>query len=388
MSFPTPSEKQGRVLWFSLTALAVAVLLALLGLLLWGLGFVINKLTPVLLPLAIAGILAYLLDPAVDFFERVLRIPRVRAIILVFFLALMLVLMLLAFVMPKIVVEAGDLLDKLPGYAKDFREKFSEWLAQSKLGSQAKHVWDSQVGENVQKWLTNAVPVASAWVFENLSRVASWAGYVIGLALVPVYIFYFLFEKAGISKGWTEYLPVRESRLKEELVFVLQSVNDCIVVFFRGQILVSMCTGMLLAIGWSFAGLKYAVVLGGMAAVLCIMPYIGATITLVTALVLAAVQFTHWTQFAGVLSVYVVVQLLEGFVYSPKIIGDRVGLHPVSIIIALMVGTTLLGGVLGGLLAIPLTAALRTLMFRYVWKRQDSAAEDAETRFEKQPKPS
>ncbi|MBM3876926.1 MAG: AI-2E family transporter [Verrucomicrobia bacterium] len=377
MAFPTPTEKQGRVLWFSLTALAVAVLLALLGLLLWGLGFVINKLTPVLLPLAIAGILAYLLDPAVDFFERALRIPRVRAIILVFFLALMLVLMLLAFVVPKIVVDAGDLLDKLPGYAKDFREKFSEWLAQSKLGSQAKHVWDLQAGENVQKWLTNAVPVASAWLIENLSRVASWAGYVIGLALVPVYVFYFLFEKAGIAKSWTEYLPVRESKLKKELVFVLQSVNDCIVVFFRGQILVSMCTGMLLAIGWSFAGLNYAVVLGGMAAVLCIMPYIGATITLVTALVLAAVQFTHWTQFAGVLSVYVVVQLLEGFVYSPKIIGDRVGLHPVSIIIALMVGTTLLGGVLGGLLAIPLTAALRTLMFRYVWRRQDSAAGDA-----------
>jgi len=370
MSFPAPSEKQGRVLWFSLTALAIAVLLALLGVLLWGLGFVINKLTPVLLPLAIAAILAYLLDPAVDFFERTLRIPRVRAIILVFFLAVMLVLMLLAFVVPKIVVEAGDLLDKLPGYAKDFREKFSEWLAQSRIGSQAKHVWDSQVGENVQKWLTNAVPVASAWLFENLSRVASWAGYVIGLALVPVYVFYFLFEKSGIAKSWTEYLPVRESKVKQELVFVLQSINDCIVVFFRGQILVSLCTGTLLAVGLSFAGLKYAVVLGVMAALLGIMPYIGATITLVTALVLAAVQFTHWTQFAGVVSVFVVVQLLEGFVYSPKIIGDRVGLHPVSIIIALMVGTTLLGGVLGGLLAIPLTAALRTLMFRYVWKRQ------------------
>jgi predicted PurR-regulated permease PerM len=64
------------------------------------------------------------------------------------------------------------------------------------------------------------------------------------------------------------------------------------------------------------------------------------------------------------------VQMLEGLVISPKIMGDRVGLHPLSIIIAIMVGTTLLGGVLGGILAIPVTAALRTIMFRYVWKRR------------------
>ncbi|MBI3875276.1 MAG: AI-2E family transporter [Verrucomicrobia bacterium] len=369
MSFPAPTERQARVLWFCVTALAVAVIAALIVLLLWGLGFVLDKLTPVLLPLAIATILAYLLDPAVDFFEHRLRIPRLRAIILVFFLAVMLVMMLLAFVLPKLVVEAGDLLDKLPDYSKAFRAKFSDWLAQSRLGVQAKQAWDAQVGENVQKWLADALPAASAWAFGQLGRIASWAGYFIGLALVPVYAFYFLLEKSAIQKSWTEYLPVRESLAKEELVFALRAINDCVVVFFRGQILVSLCSGTLLAIGLSFVGLNYAVLLGVMAALLGIVPYVGATITLVTALVLAAVQFNNLPHFAGVLGVFGIVQLLEGFVYSPKIIGNRVGLHPVVILIALMIGTTLLGGVLGGLLAIPMTAALRTLMFRYVWRK-------------------
>ena len=83
MSFPSPSEKQARVLWFSLTALAVAVLLALVGGLFWGFGWVIDKLSPVLLPLAVAGILAYLLDPVVDFFQR-RGVPRTRGIMIVF----------------------------------------------------------------------------------------------------------------------------------------------------------------------------------------------------------------------------------------------------------------------------------------------------------------
>jgi predicted PurR-regulated permease PerM len=85
-------------------------------------------------------------------------------------------------------------------------------------------------------------------------------------------------------------------------------------------------------------------------------------------LVVALVQFGDWLHPLLVVAVFAVVQTLESLVVSPKIMGDRVGLHPLTIIIAVMVGTTLLGGLLGGILAIPLTAALRVIMFRYVWK--------------------
>jgi predicted PurR-regulated permease PerM len=88
-------------------------------------------------------------------------------------------------------------------------------------------------------------------------------------------------------------------------------------------------------------------------------------------LVIAFVQFGDWLHPLLVLAVFAVVQTLEGLVISPKIMGDRVGLHPLTIIIAVMVGTTLLGGLLGGILAIPLTAALRVVMFRYVWKKRE-----------------
>ncbi|HYG36281.1 MAG TPA: AI-2E family transporter, partial [Clostridia bacterium] len=105
-------------------------------------------------------------------------------------------------------------------------------------------------------------------------------------------------------------------------------------------------------------------------------PFLGAIVTCVAALVIAVVQFGDWLHPLLVLAVFGCVQALEGLVISPKIMGDRVGLHPVTIIIAVMAGTTLLGGLLGGILAIPLTAALRVVMFRYVWKRR--TAQEAE----------
>ena len=186
---------------------------------------------------------------------------------------------------------------------------------------------------------------------------------------MPVYCFYFLLEKTAIQKRWTNYLPVQESQAKEELVFVLTAINDRLIVFFRGQVLVAACDGVLYTIGYFAVGLNYWLLLGFMAGVLSIIPYLGAIISFVVAMVLAAVQFQDWLHPLLVLGVFAVVQTLEGLVISPKIIGDRVGLHPLTIIVAVMVGTTLLGGVLGGVLAIPLTAALRVLMFRYVWKK-------------------
>jgi predicted PurR-regulated permease PerM len=130
---------------------------------------------------------------------------------------------------------------------------------------------------------------------------------------------------------------------------------------------------VLYTIGFLGAGLNYAILLGCAAVLLSMIPFLGATILCLAALALAVVQFSDWTHPLIILGVFAVVQTLEGLVISPRIIGDRVGLHPLVIIIAVMTGTTLLGGLLGGLLAIPLAAALRVLLFRYVWK--DRAAE-------------
>ncbi len=377
MNFPPPTEKQAQVIWFSITTLAVAVVLGALGATFWALGFLLNTLASVVLPLAIAGIIACLLDPVVDFLQRRLLIPRIRAILMVFFIGLAMVVLMLGTVVPQLVVQADELVQKAPHYAEKFRIQFSDWLASSPLGQKAKEAWDKEIGEKVQEALKDIVPLISKWLIDHLGNVTSWLGYAVGLALVPVYLFYFLLEKTGIQTNWTDFLPVRESKAKEELVFVLSAINDCIIVFFRGQILVSICSGTLLGIGLSLAGLDYAILLGALAAVVCILPYVGSIIIFALATILAGVHFSADPNiFWKVMGIFVLVQVAEGLGYSPRILGNRVGLHPLTIIICVMIGAKLLGGILGGLLAIPLTAAGRTLMVRYVWK-QPAGPEEA-----------
>ena len=384
MAFPPPTEKQAKILWTSITALAVGILLALIAALLLGVAWVANTLSAVLIPLAIAGIVAYLLDPLVDWFHKKRGMQRQSAIILVFTIALMLVGGLVASIVPALIGQATKLTTEFPKKAKVFQQKVSNLASPDTSNSSTNASPDTVWFETSKEWaksvgLTNdkareitvsAVSKISAWLLEQLKKVTSLFGFLAGLALVPVYVFYFLLEKRSIKRNWTDYLPVRESKVKDEIVFVLHSINDCMIVFFRSQVLVAMCVGTLLTVGFLALGLDYAILLGVMAGLLGIIPYLGVALSIIPAFILSMVQFVpdgDWLKPILILVWFAAVQAMEGFFISPKIIGDRVGLHPLTIIIAIMTGTTLLGGIVGGVLAIPLTAVLRTLMFRYVW---------------------
>ena len=366
MSFPSPTPRQARVLWFSVTALAIGASLALLGATLWGMGWIIDRLSPVLIPLAVAGVIAYLLDPLVDWFER--RMRRPLAILLVFALAVGILAALAATVVPKLVEETSRMVNEAPQWTHKLQDRLSDWLATSDWGKRLKEVWDTQGGE-VTRWFAGVIPTATNWLLDRVVVVASWFGLLAGFALLPVYVYYFLLEESRISKSWSDYLPLRDGKAKEELVFVLREVNDCMVVFFRGQVLVAILDGLLLTLGLWWVGLEFAVFIGVVAGFLSIVPFLGVMISLAPTLVLAFVQFGRWQEPLIILGIFTLVLKLDSWYLSPKIIGGRVGLHPLAVIISVMAGTCLLGGVIGGVLAIPLTAALRTLMFRYVWKK-------------------
>jgi predicted PurR-regulated permease PerM len=383
---------------------------------------VVQMLSPVLWPLAVAGVLAYLLDPVVDFFER-RRVPRPRAIVGVFVIALLLIGLVFGSIVPQLVTETRELAARIPHYTRRAQGQIENWAnnpppwlrkllerihgpaaglppattpsavpatnaAGTSTGSTNATTAETtsatsttnapplltggldQTLQTASGWLARVLPATATWIFGQAGRVASWFGMLAGVALVPVYTFYFLLEKRGISSRWTDYLPMADSRFKEELVFVLNSINNYLIAFFRGQVLVAICDGILYGLGFLIIGLPYALLIGAAAIVVTIIPFLGAITICFTALIIAAVNFGDWRHPLLVLLVFGVVQTLEGLVISPRIMGGRVGLHPVTIIIAVMAGTTLLGGLLGGILAIPLTAALRVVMFRYVWTRR------------------
>lgn len=404
------------MIWLAVSALALAVIGALGVGLIWGLGKVIAILSPVLWPLAIAGVLAYLLDPVIDFIERK-GVSRTRAIVSVFALGLALLVGLFGAIVPQLVTEARQLAQDIPSYVARLEARTEVWIKQNPIsplrrilrlegespattntgalfpgptgaastnapspaaGPESSSFLSNALGaETLQSatgWLRRMLPEIGTWLFGQVLKVASWFGVLASLVLVPVYAFYLLLEKHGIEARWTDYLPVANSQFKDELVFVLKSINECLIAFFRGQVLVAICDGMLYAIGFAIVGVPYALLIGAVATVLTMIPFLGAITTCVAALIIALVQYGDWYHPLLVLVVVGIVQMLEGLVISPKIMGDRVGLHPLTIIIAIMVGTTLFGGILGGILAIPVTAALRAIMFRYVWGRRRASA--------------
>lgn len=395
-----PTGKQSRIIWFALTSLSVAAIIAVAAGFIWGIGKILNLLSPVLWPLAIAVVLAYLFDPPVNWLEH-RKVPRACAIVIVFFTAFAVIGGIIGSVIPQMVSEASNLGDKIPAYTARAQQKIKNWAEHAeKKAAEESAKSNAQLSEtnsvtstnsasnstntpavterarqlnnkimsSATDWASKAAPKVGSWLLKELAKATALVDVAMALILIPVYSFYFLNEKRWIKKNWTDYLPVRDSRVKEEAVFVLTAINQYMVAFFRGQILVALCSGVLYTIGFFAIGLDYSFLLGFVAVLLVIVPYLGAIILFVLAEVLTVVQFGDWFHPVLIVVLFAIVQSLESFFYSPRIMGNRVGLHPAIVIIAVMVGITLFGGLLGGVLAIPLAAALRVILWRYVWK--------------------
>jgi len=380
-----PTEKQSRLIWFALTGVAAATVIALIVAAVWGLGRVLNLLSPVLWPLAIGAVVACLLSPVVDIFERRTK-SRPQAIIAVFVLAFAVIAGVLASVIPQVVVETEDLAGKVPQYSERLQVQAQNLLAHppeflrrflppppADATTNSPAGPDNSALASASKWLTGSLPEMGSWLLGRIAKVASGFGLLAGLVLIPVYAFHFLLVKRGIQEHWREYLPVSDARMREEMIFVLDAISGYLVAFFRGQVLVALCDAVLYTTGFLVVGVNYAFLLGFAAVFLTMIPFLGAAVISVTALTLTFVQYGDWQHPALVLAVVAVVQALEGLFISPKIMGDRVGLPPLAIIIAVMTGTTLFGSILGGILAIPLAAALRVILARYVWDKAGQA---------------
>src|SRR5207302_6984656 len=185
-------------------------------------------------------------------------------------------------------------------------------------------------------------------------------GFLLSLVLVPIYLFFFLKERPRIEQRWKDYLPLRASPLKDEVAEVLSQINNYIIAYFRGQLLVCLVDGFL--IGGSlmiFPGLNFAPVIGLLVVVLTMIPYIGIILCWVPAVLIAAAQWGDWTHPLIVTGVFLIVQNLEAIFIAPRIVGNSVGLHPMTVIVSIFIWGLLIGGLLGPILAVPLTATAK-----------------------------
>lgn len=326
----------------------------------WGLGFALfftafiwifsGVLTPFVLGIAIA----YLLHPVVDGLTRH-KINRTVAALLIlsFFIVIMLIVM--ALIGPPAAREAGNLIDKMPGYIDrlfEWLDPHIQWL-QQRLGDNYPDNAKSLLRENVGKIFA----VTGGIVGGLASGGQAVAGFLTTLVLTPLVAFFMMREWPAIT-GWVEGLIPRNN---EDVVRdLLRQINQKISGFIRGQLSVAFLLGVIYAVALSIAGLNYGFLIGLGAGVLSIIPMVGSTLGLLVSIAVAWFQTGELSYVGIIAAIFITGQLLEGNVLSPKLVGDSVGMHPLWVIFAVMAGGSLFG-ILGMLLAVPVAAVIGVL---------------------------
>ncbi len=350
---------QRRVAAGALTALGLAViLLALTGLFFLLRGFVIFFAT-VIWPLAIAGILALILRPVVAFIEARLRTNRLVAIALLYALGVGALLGVFAFFTPLLVRQALDLIQILPELLRNAHaflvERYPEATAML-----ADHLTPEQL-EDYGRQLAGHLQELASFTFPAVQQLGAWlaslGAWVIAVGVIPIYLLFFLLTRRDPTGDMKEQLSFLNQGYRDDAIFLIKEFARIMEAFFRGQIVIALIMGVLFAIGFTLIGLDFAIVLGLSLGALNIIPYLGTIIGLILCLPIAYLQPDGGlTLLALALAVFVAVQLLESYLLTHRIMGRRTGLHPLAIIVAIFFWGTALGGILGMILAIPLTA--------------------------------
>ena len=312
-------------------------------------------------PIATAGILALILRPVVAIFIKKLKLRRLAAVILLYGLFVLLVAGILFAFVPALISQLIDFFAYLPTlWANTLawgEQHFPEWLAQIRRYTDNPSVKNAIDGlsNQAQEMLTHLAPTlksAGAGIFGIF-------GFIASLAIVPVYLFFFLLSSnEDPTRSLPKHLTFLNAEHRDDVTFLIREFIGIIVAFFRGQLLIGFIMGVLLALGFSIAGLKFGLALGLIVGLLNIVPYLGSILGLSVVLPLALFQ----TDGGGMgllgtcLAIFGGVQAVEGWLLTPRIMGKQTGLHPVAIIFAVFFWGEAFNGILGMLLAVPLTA--------------------------------
>ena len=382
-----PSDFQKAVTWKAITGVSFTIIFLLLISSIFILGKFLNILQPVLVPVAIAAILSYLLSPLVHWIRkkalREHKLSRTRAILLVYSALTIFFTVIALMVIIPASSQLNELIQDREKIIENAQKKLSSFsnVIESFNASSDKKTIDSDKTDDgainnllwnkLVDWIKN--PETSQKLVGFLGKTANGfvgvLGYALGLILVPVYLFFFLRDSAFIERNWDMIIPLKDSTLKDEIVSVIKEINGYIVAYFRGQVLVSVIDGALTGIILMLLGLDYALVIGVSLAIFGVIPFVGFIITAIPALLIAAGQDGGpgplW-----VLIVFIAVQQFDGFFIQPKIVGESVGLHPLTVIFSVLCWSLLIGGILGALLAVPLTASIKVMFRRYVWENK------------------
>ncbi len=322
---------------------------------------------PVLLPFIFGLAIAYFLEPAVTSLEK-RKVPRFMGAFIVlvgFFFGIASIFLLL---WPMLSSQFQALIDALPDYITKIREDFLPWAQRWLSRFSPEDV--EKIRDAAGRSTGAAVGLVSSTVRNIVSSGFALIDAVALSILTPLTAYYVLRDWGKMTRSIDQLIPRKYyATVREQLADINQTLSG----FIRGQALVCVALGFIYSIGLNLNGLEYGFTIGIIAGVFSIIPYVGSTFGLVTSLLLAFVQFDgNWLRIGLVALVFGVGQFLEGYILTPRFVGNRVGLHPVWILFALIAGIKLMG-FLGALIAVP-TAAVVGVLLRFAVRQYKTSA--------------
>jgi len=359
------SPQQQKVVAAGLTTFAGIVVAAAVVAVLYFSAKFFQTFNHVFLPLAVAAVFALVLEPWYDWLRLRAHLPSIIALVVVFLSIIIPVSLIFVFFGTLIFSQLADLIDQIPvlwdnlvSWAKQQRPELDRFFKQNTIGKSISEAFKAPGGPvaAIADYLMESAVHAGASI---ISGVVTFMGWVI----LPVYLaFFLLMPKLRPGSLTTDHLPFFKPETAADAIYLVKEFVQLVVVFFRGQILIALIQGILFAIGFSLAGLEYGAVLGLILGFLNIVPYLGSMVGLSVCLPMAWFQAGGGsTTLALVIAVFTIVQAIESYFLTPKIMGDRTGLNPLVIIVGIFFWGAALNGILGMILAIPLTAFLVVL---------------------------
>ena len=319
-------------------------------------GWLLYLLSPILTPFLVSALLAYLGDPLVDRLEG-RKIRRGLAVTIVFVLILLLMLVLAIVILPQLENQISTLLKQIPVYIEWTKTTLLPWVNE-RFGQ---YINLADIGQ-IQELLSENWKEAGGTVLGMLDKVSqsgiTLLGWVANMVLIPVLTFYLLRDWDRLVAGIHLLLP----RSIEPTVAGLATESDEMLgAFLRGQILVMAALGIIYTTGLMIVGLDFALLIGMFAGLVSFVPYLGLIIGILLAGIAAIMQFKGIEMLPWVVLVFIAGQLVEGMFLTPKLVGDRIGMHPVAVIFAIMAGGQLYG-FFGILLALPVASVVMVLV--------------------------
>lgn len=353
------SSVQKKTLAGAVTLLAVVFMLMVFGVVLFWVGRFLSFFANVLMPIAVAGIAALVLKPVYEWVYHRVGERAVLAVALVFAALLVPLGAFLWFFGSLLVEQLAGLLRLTAEWghvvAARVVELWPHWLEELQEHTSWKQL--GELAEERTELIINALLQALKVTLAVGQSVWGWLAGLFSWIIFPVYLGFFLTLRRFRPQQLEELMPFLRQELRHDIVHLVVEFVNILVSFFRGQLVVAFLQGLLYAIGFSLIGLQYGFLLGLVLGLLNIIPYLGSIVGLAVMIPLGFFQEGGGLTLAvGAVIVFSIVQAIESYLLTPRIMGDRTGLHPVAIIVAIFFWGTAFGGIWGMILAIPLTA--------------------------------